>query len=149
MAIEKLTLTELQQHVADGRVSRPDREAQCDYWYDWFCKDSALHKKTPQLAERALWVAEQMGLPFDQFYISLKNSCPMDGTLYDVIRLFHVDGTREEYLAITPSLGFRSMKGKAELAYRHGKYAPVEKQFANWAALKAYIKTLPSNCWSR
>lgn len=64
-----------------------DFKTQCDAgWYDWFCKDSSLVKKTEKIGNIVKRVKEGGKVDLDNYYVWFKNNCPVNGPLYDDFR---------------------------------------------------------------
>lgn len=56
----------------------------CGVWYDWFCSTSSLPSRAATFRTFILGLSG----PFvDTHYLWLKNNCPVDGGLYDEIRI--------------------------------------------------------------
>ena len=56
----------------------------CGVWYDWFCSDSALINRGGKFKSYILGLEGDF---IDTHYLWLKNNCPIDGDLYDDIRI--------------------------------------------------------------
>ena len=52
-------------------------------WFDWFCKDSALAKKTAKLGAKVCRIANSRLFDKTNCYVFFKNNCPLVGKLYD------------------------------------------------------------------
>lgn len=55
-------------------------------WYDWFCKDSSLAKKTKRMGNIISKLREGGKVNFKNWYVWFKNNCPLNGPLYDDFR---------------------------------------------------------------
>lgn len=68
-------------------------EQQHDAWYDWFCTDKALIKKTKTLVGLVRQIALSPKINIDKQYVWFKNNCPLygDGKLYDDFRIADID----------------------------------------------------------
>lgn len=77
------SITEFIAHIDSGTAS-PHAG-----WYDWFCKDSALAKKTAKLMPKVRILAKSPKVNPDTMYVFLKNNYPLygDHKLYDNIRI--------------------------------------------------------------
>lgn len=52
-------------------------------WYDWWCKESSLPKKTQYLGSKVASIKDSKRFDADKSYVFFKNNCPMVGKLYD------------------------------------------------------------------
>lgn len=75
------------------------------YFYDWFCLDSSLRKKSEGLMKKAKKFATKMNIDLDTHYLWFKNNCPYSGNLYDDFR-FADCKTGDTMWTVTPSSGF-------------------------------------------
>ncbi len=55
-------------------------------WYDWFCKDSSLVRKTKRMGNIISKLREGGKVNFKNWYVWFKNNCPLNGPLYDDFR---------------------------------------------------------------
>ena len=55
-------------------------------WYDWFCKDSSLARKTQRMGNIISKLKEGGKVNFKNWYVWFKNNCPLNGPLYDDFR---------------------------------------------------------------
>ena len=55
-------------------------------WYDWFCKDSSLGRKTKRIGNIISKLREGGKVNFKNWYVWFKNNCPLNGPLYDDFR---------------------------------------------------------------
>ena len=55
-------------------------------WYDWFCKDSSLARKTQRMGNIISKLREGGKVNFKNWYVWFKNNCPLNGPLYDDFR---------------------------------------------------------------
>lgn len=55
-------------------------------WYDWFCKDSSLGRKTKRMGKIISKLREGGKVNFKNWYVWFKNNCPLNGPLYDDFR---------------------------------------------------------------
>lgn len=69
-----------------GKFDAPDFDTQCNAgWYDWFCKESSLARKTQKLGKFLCRIRDSQKLDF-KHHVWFKNNCPCRGPLYDDIR---------------------------------------------------------------
>ena len=55
-------------------------------WYDWFCKDSSLARKTAKIGKIISRIKYGGKVKVHSWYVWFKNNCPLDGPLYDDFR---------------------------------------------------------------
>lgn len=55
-------------------------------WYDWFCKDSSLAKKTQKMGNIIKGIKAGGKVNLKDWYVWFKNNCPLNGPLYDDFR---------------------------------------------------------------
>lgn len=124
-----------------GNFDSPDIDTQISAgWYDWFCKDGALRNKTYKLAPKIKRIAKILGEEFcDSHYVFFKNNCPLDGSLYDDFRFCDMK-TGDVIYTISPSLGYRSLKGKSEVWGAENKFKN-SLVTGNWNDVVAFFQT--------
>ena len=90
---ERISIREWQKRYKAGDYRSKERSVQCDAgWYDWFCKDESLAGRLRQLAPVIMGITEPYIL--DNYYLWLKNNCPVVGNLYDDVRFEPLSGER-------------------------------------------------------
>ena len=72
-------------------------------WYDWFCEDKSLARKTAKLAPKVLKLMKSPKVNIDTMYVFFKNNCPMKGPLYDSFSFCYMNG--EVAYWVTPKSG--------------------------------------------
>lgn len=60
-------------------------------WYDWFCKDGALYRKTEKMGNIVRQVKAGGKVDLQNWYVWFKNNCPLNGPLYDDFRFSDLD----------------------------------------------------------
>lgn len=91
---EHISIREWQKQFKAGEYNDRERSVQCDAgWYDWFCEDDALLRRLKTLAPLIMGITEPAVL--DNYYLWLKNNCPVKGPLYDDVRFEPLIGERE------------------------------------------------------
>ena len=79
-------------------------------WYDWFCKDTSLVKKTIALGKKLKRIANSGKFSLDTNYVWFKNNCPFVGRLYDDFRIADLK-TGNVQFTIIPKSGHDSEHG--------------------------------------
>jgi hypothetical protein len=86
------------------------KESWCFTFYDWFCKDSSLERKSRSLfAKVKKFLKANPQIDTEKVYVFFKNNCPGSGNLYDDFRICNDDGV---IYTVTPKCGH---SGKAEI----------------------------------
>lgn len=98
---ERISIREWQKRYRSGAFNSNERFVQCEAgWYDWFCRDEGLSGRLKQLVPLILGITEPAIL--DNYYLWLKNNCPVKGPLYDDVRFEPLDGKRDgRYFVVT------------------------------------------------
>ena len=106
-------------------------------WYDWFCKDESLANKTKVLGKKLKMIVNSPKLTPAKQYVFFKNNCPVNGSLYDDIRICDIASGDIVY-TISPRSGHKSMNGDGEVwgpqnnfneALFTGKWGEIKKWF--------------------
>jgi len=91
---ERISIREWQKRYKAGEYNSKARSVQCEAgWYDWFCKDEGLLGRLQRLAPLILGITVPEVL--DNYYLWLKNNCPVKGPLYDDVRFEPLEGERD------------------------------------------------------
>lgn len=112
-------------------------------WYDWFCAEKSLRRKTQNLYKKVKALVKTkriQELDLENCYVWFKNNCPMDGKLYDDIRIADIF-TRDVLFTIVPKCGHRSTP-KEEWASIHGDRTTPETEFRHNAFRGMYWKDI-------
>lgn len=68
------------------------RSVQCEAgWFDWFCKDSSLCKKTKTLGKKVVSIMNSKRFDKPKCYVFFKNNCPVVGPLYDQFSICDIE----------------------------------------------------------
>ena len=82
------TIRSFQKEFNEGKYDSPDVDTQIKAgWYDWFCKDSSLAKRTQKLGKIVCKLKDSKRVNLDTMYVFFKNNCPMVGPTYDSIKI--------------------------------------------------------------
>ena len=66
-------------------------------WYDWFCRDSSLAKKTKRIGGIISQLREGGKVNFSSWYVWFKNNCPLNGPLYDDFRFADLETGKVQF----------------------------------------------------
>jgi len=126
------------KNFEEGKYDSADVKTQCEAgWFDWFCKESSLQRKTQNLVKKLKRIVDSPLINQDTMYVFFKNNSPMRGSLYDDFRICSLTDDGDVIFTITPSSGQESMKGKASVWGRQNDFeeALVEgtwQEVVNW-----------------
>lgn len=71
----------------NGDFDKEDVKTQIEAgWYDWFCKDSSLLRKTQRMGKIIAKLNQGGKVDLANCYVWFKNNCPLNGPLYDDFR---------------------------------------------------------------
>ena len=71
----------------NGDFDKEDVKTQIEAgWYDWFCKDSSLLRKTQRMGRIIAKLNQGGKVDLANCYVWFKNNCPLNGPLYDDFR---------------------------------------------------------------
>jgi len=85
-------------------------ESWCFNFYDWFCKDSSLERKSRSLfAKVKKFLKANPQIDTTKVYVFFKNNCPVGGPLYDDFRICNEESV---IYTVIPKCGH---SGKAEI----------------------------------
>ena len=71
----------------NGDFDKEDVKIQIEAgWYDWFCKDSSLLRKTQRMGRTIAKLNQGGKVDLANCYVWFKNNCPLNGPLYDDFR---------------------------------------------------------------
>ena len=113
-------------------------ESWCYNFYDWFCKDSTLQKKSDKLfrmVKKFLEVTPQIDI--DEHYVFFKNNCPVNGPLYDDFRICSISEDHVVY-NVTAKSGHT---GLAEMYHRANGFGEPLKTGKTYKELIENIRT--------
>lgn len=120
MMKEQLNILEQIAAFDRGEYNSPDVHTQIKAgWYDWFCSDETLVKKTKLLygkVKQLIKTRRIRQLDLTKVYVWFKNNCPVYGNLYDDIRIADIE-TGEVLFTIVPRSGYDNTEA--------GKHAEV------------------------
>lgn len=114
----------------------------CFYFYDWFCKESNLERRALNIMSKVRQFVEVKNIDLDSHYVFLKNNCPFDGNLYDDFRIENENGVL--LFTVTPSSGFNSNKGEAEMWGEENDFEGAILTASNWEELISKLQKQPT-----
>ncbi len=89
---DKITIREWIANFVSGEYDAADVNTQIDAgWFDWFCKDSSLQKRTEKLGKKIIQICKSNKIDIDNSYVFFKNNCPMSGGTYDSFSICSMD----------------------------------------------------------
>lgn len=76
----------------NGDFDKADVKIQIEAgWYDWFCKDSSLLRKTQRMGRIIAKLNQGGKVDLANCYVWFKNNCPLNGPLYDDFRFAYLE----------------------------------------------------------
>jgi len=109
MENKETNLLEWVAKFEDHKFAAPDTSCQIEAgWYDWFCKDESLYKKTKTLGTKVKQIVNSPKLNPTNQYVFFKNNCPCDGPLYDSFSICDIE-SGDVIFWITPKSGHTGM----------------------------------------
>jgi hypothetical protein len=86
---KKLSLrAQLAQFETTKSFPLPDGDSWCHGFYDWFCADTSLERRSKSLVSKLKkFLAKNPDIDQDKTYAFFKNNCPMNGPTYDDFRI--------------------------------------------------------------
>jgi len=134
---DRINLKTWIENYKAGKYYNPDANVQIEAgWYDWFCSEKTLPRKTKKLAPKVIKIATLLGEDFQKnHYVLFKNNCPLNGPLYDSFSFCTMKEGDVVYW-FTPKSGHSH---KAEATGREVKF---EKNLAEgkWSDIVSFFK---------
>lgn len=110
---------QIQKYKTTGLVHDREGRTSCHGFYDWFCKDSSLEKKSKQLIEKVIkFLKVNPQIDATRHYVFFKNNCPVSGPLYDSFSICE-RATMDVVYWVTPKSGH---SGLAEVCSREAGF---------------------------
>jgi len=108
-------------------------------FYDWFCREDSLEAKAKAFIPKLRFLVKEELIDGDKNYVNFKNNCPVDGSLYDDMRISNIK--TDKFLGgFCPKTGHTRVPNKADLWFFTEDIA-IFREFANWSELKKALKT--------
>jgi hypothetical protein len=130
----KTTLRQQLEGFKEGKyLDSEGDDNDCYNFYDWFCKETSLKGKADKLFPQVKrFVERNPGIDLDKTYCFFKNSCPMNGRLYDQFKICDAE-SHDVIFCVTPKSGHFMDKGKSEL---YGKINDFKEPLATGKSFK-------------
>jgi hypothetical protein len=120
--MNRISIRQYLANYDNGDYKSPDHKTQCDAgWYDIFCKEETLHRKTVALTRRLKSIVKSKKIDIDTMYIFFKNNSPFGGKLYDDFRICDI-ATGDVIFTVIPKSGDRSSEGRSEVYGRENDF---------------------------
>ena len=85
--MERINIATWIEKFLNGEFDSRDVKTQIKaQWYDWFCKDSSLMKRTKRMGNIIKKINGHGKVDLQNWYVWFKNNCPLNGPLYDDFR---------------------------------------------------------------
>lgn len=78
------------RHSINEILENPDKLGQYFGFYDWFCYEGTLAARATKLLVKLEFLVKEGMVNGDSNYVWFKNNCPVDGSLYDDIRISNI-----------------------------------------------------------
>ena len=105
-------------------------------FYDWFCRDKALYARAMNLIPKLRFLVNEGIIDGSKNYVWFKNNCPLDGSLYDDIRISNIEAG--DFLGgFCPRTGHKK-EDKCNIWILVPNYKTFD--FKNWNAFKKEVK---------
>ena len=102
-------------------------------FYDWFCRDSALEKKSENLFKKLNSISKSSKFDLDKTYSFFKNNCPIKGATYDDFRICDLESGNTIY-TVSYRKGIYEVFGKENnfnCSLVEGKWIDIKNFFLN------------------
>jgi hypothetical protein len=117
--MRSVSLTQQLEAFKNGNIIDSEgRSNDCHNFYDWFCNESSLERKSIKLMNQVKRWVKFRNTDTDKVYVFFKNNCPMVGPLYDDFRICDRE-TGNVIWTVTPKCGH---SGKAEVWGRQNNF---------------------------
>lgn len=142
MENQKNVLKQLED-FRSGKFDDPSVDVQIDAgWYDWFCKESSLKRRTKNLYSKLNKVLKrnEISQKFDpeKTYVFFKNNLPMVGIVYDDFRIVDIE-TGDVLYTIIPKSGMNKELNKSMVWGKENDFQePLYK--GDWFGLLEYFE---------
>src|SRR5574343_565364 len=115
MSKSRMSIRQWVENFDNGLYADKSTDTQIEAgWYDWFCKDRSLQRKTVYLGKKLKVLLKSKKFDQDKCYVFFKNNCPVSGRLYDDFRICDIE-TGNVIYTITPASGHKCSFGVSEV----------------------------------
>lgn len=108
-------------------------------FYDWFCSDAVLEKRAKALLAKLKFLVKEKLVNVDTNYVWFKNNCPMNGSLYDDMRISTLDENEDFLGGFCPRTGHIHVDDKCTFWIIKPEF--TEYTFKDWLTFKKQVKT--------
>ena len=108
-------------------------------FYDWFCSDAVLEKRAKALLAKLKFLVKEKLVNPDTNYVWFKNNCPMNGSLYDDLRISTLDENEDFLGGFCPRIGHKFVDDKCSFWVLKPEF--TEYTFKDWSTFKKRVKT--------
>lgn len=112
----------------------------CYNFYDWFCKETSLKNKSIKLTKYLKQIKDSPKIDIDKYYVFFKNNYPVNGSLYDDLRICDMK-TGEVIYTIVPKCGHKSSDGLGCIWGRQNNFDSPLIQ-GTWKELKQWFNNI-------
>lgn len=135
----EITIQEFVKRFNNGEFDSHDRRTQCNAgWYDWWCKDNALARKTKTLGKKVEAIADSPRFDKTKTYVFFKNICPCVGPLYDQFSICDIETGDVLFCVQHLECGSHGCDRAHWEVYSSDDFR-VPKVNGNWRAVLAYF----------
>mgnify|MGYP003609724740 CR=1 FL=1 len=108
----------------------------CWSFYDWFCKKTSLENKAKSFIPKLKFLVNNGIVNGDTCYVWFKNNCPMNGTLYDDMRISRISD--DQFLGgICPRTGHKNTIDGLASYWLLREFGDLNTyNFENWTEMK-------------
>jgi hypothetical protein len=107
-------------------------------FYDWFCNEKALKAKALTFVPKLKFLVKEGILDGNKLYVWFKNNCPMNGSLYDDMRISSLDNENKFLGGFCPKTGHNNVELKTSIWYLYPDFKELE--FKSWSDFKNKVK---------
>lgn len=84
----EMSIREFVRQFNEGAFNSPDLKTQCRAgWFDWFCQDRSLARKTQDLGKFVKQLKDSEKIDMVRDYVFFVNRCPLCYPLYDSVKI--------------------------------------------------------------